>query len=72
MIVANIGAGPLIDLAPENLKRLAPSGWIGLSGLSPAQVSTVAAAYRPLVVSEERSDEDWAAIVIRSCDTIRP
>ena len=71
VVVANIGASTLIELAPTIVGRLAPTGWVGLSGLSPAQVSTVAAAYRPLQINETRHDDDWAAIVLRSCATIR-
>jgi ribosomal protein L11 methyltransferase len=64
VIVANIGAAPLVALAPALAARLAPGGWIGLSGLSPAQVSVVAAAYRPLELDAVRRDEDWAAAVL--------
>ncbi len=62
-IVANIGAAALVTLAPELQARVAPGGWIGLSGLSPAQVSVVGAAYgrRP---AELLRDGEWAALVV--------
>jgi ribosomal protein L11 methyltransferase len=63
VIVANIGAATLIGLAPAVRSRLAPLGWIGLSGLSPAQVSVVAAAYSDVDVVSVPTDDDWAAIV---------
>ena len=63
-VVANIGAAELIALAPAVVSRLAPDGWLGLSGMSPAQVSTVVAAYAGLVVDAERRDDDWAAVVL--------
>ncbi|MCZ6871961.1 MAG: 50S ribosomal protein L11 methyltransferase [bacterium] len=63
VIVANIGRDVLIDLAPDIERRLAPGGWVGLSGISPAQVSLVAAAFSALrVVATPRLD-DWAAIL---------
>jgi ribosomal protein L11 methyltransferase len=63
-IVANIGAATLIGLAPALQARLAPGGWLGLSGLSPAQVSEVAAAYDRVQVVSLPTDDDWAAIVL--------
>jgi ribosomal protein L11 methyltransferase len=63
-IVANIGADALIALAPALWARLAPGGWLGLSGLSPAQLSIVGAAFPGArVVATPRLD-DWAALVL--------
>ena len=39
-------------------------GWLGLSGLSPAQVSVVAAAYRSTRVVATPTRDDWAAVVV--------
>jgi ribosomal protein L11 methyltransferase len=66
VVVANIGAATLTELAPSVRSRLAPLGWIGLSGLSPAQVSVVAAAYSDLDVVSVPTDDDWAAVVASS------
>jgi ribosomal protein L11 methyltransferase len=63
VIVANIGAATLIELAPSIQPRLAAGGWLGLSGLSPAQVSKVAAAYDRVQVASLPTEEDWAAVV---------
>jgi ribosomal protein L11 methyltransferase len=63
-IVANIGAGALVTLAPALRSRLSERGWLGLSGLSPAQISVVAAAYTPARVISTPTDGDWAAAVL--------
>lgn len=68
VIVANIGAATLVELAPALQSRLAPDAWLGLSGLSPAQVSVVAAAYRSTDVVATPAEGDWAAVVV----TTRP
>ena len=57
-------------IRPSIVSWVRPDGWVGLSGLSPAQLSVVAAAYRPLTVTETKRDDDWAAMVLRSCATI--
>ena len=64
VIVANIGAATLVELAAALQPRLAPHGWLGLSGLSPAQVSVVAAAYRSTRVVATPTRDDWAAVVV--------
>jgi ribosomal protein L11 methyltransferase len=66
VIVANIAAATLIELAPVLRPRLAPHGWMGLSGLSPAQVSVVATAYRPARIAAIPTDDDWAALVVEA------
>jgi ribosomal protein L11 methylase PrmA len=63
VIVANIHAATLIDLAPDIEDRLAPRGWLALSVLSPAQTSRMAAAYRQVKVVATPTEDDWAAIV---------
>jgi ribosomal protein L11 methyltransferase len=64
VIVANIGAATLVELAPALEPRLAAGGWLGLSGLSPAQVSVVSAAYPSTRVVATPIDGDWAAVVV--------
>ena len=63
-VVANVGAAELISMAPAIGARLAPGGWLGLSGLSPAQVSVVVAAYPGLTVDAVPCAGDWAAVVL--------
>lgn len=47
IVLANILAGPLVELAPVLTGRTRPGGRIVLSGLLEEQVDDVAAAYRP-------------------------
>ena len=47
VLVANILLNPLITLAPEFDRRLAPGGYLGLSGLLVEQVDAAMAAYVP-------------------------
>lgn len=63
VIVANIGRDVLIELAPDIERLLAPGGWLGLSGISAAQVSLVAAAFSTLRVVETPRLDDWTAIL---------
>ena len=46
LIIANILAGPLIELAPDFTKALAPGGTILLAGLLDSQADAVAKAYK--------------------------
>jgi ribosomal protein L11 methyltransferase len=48
LIVANILAGPLIELAPALSRRVAAGGALILSGILPEQAQAVAEAYRDL------------------------
>ncbi|MEY2341754.1 50S ribosomal protein L11 methyltransferase [Acidithiobacillus sp. IBUN Pt1247-S3] len=64
IVVANILAAPLIDLAPLLAQRVLPGGRVALSGLLHAQEDLVRAAYAPyfsLAPSKRRSD--WSLIV---------
>jgi ribosomal protein L11 methyltransferase len=47
IVLANILAGPLVELAPVLTRCTGPGGRIVLSGLLEEQVDDVAAAYRP-------------------------
>lgn len=46
LVLANILAKPLRDLAPAMIEHLAPSAFVILSGLLPPQANSVVAAYR--------------------------
>lgn len=65
VVLANIACQVLVELADAIVQRLRPGGWLGLSGLSPSQISVVQAAYRPLAVVEECRDDDWVALILR-------
>jgi ribosomal protein L11 methyltransferase len=47
VLLANILANPLVELAPRLAGQVRPGGWIVLSGLLREQAEKVAAAYRP-------------------------
>jgi ribosomal protein L11 methyltransferase len=62
-VVANILAGPLIELAPVLLDALRPGGRLALSGVLAGQAEGVTAAYAPRLCTDPvRLCEDWALI----------
>lgn len=63
VILANIHRDILIQMASDITTRLAPGGWVGLSGISPAQVSLVAAAFPALQIVATPQLDDWSAII---------
>jgi ribosomal protein L11 methyltransferase len=63
LVIANILAGPLVELAPTLLGHLRPQGDLVLSGVLLEQVDAVSDAYRRDVDLEPvRVREDWALI----------
>jgi ribosomal protein L11 methyltransferase len=70
VVLANILAGPLIELAPILLTSLRPGGLLVLSGILSEQADEVADAYLPqmdqLVVTE---DDGWVRLHGRKADT---
>ncbi len=63
VIVANILQQTLIDLVADIEARLSPGGWLGLSGISPAQISRLSTAFPNIrIVATPRLD-DWSAMV---------
>jgi len=67
LIIANILAGPLIDLAPSVGAALAPGGRLILAGLLDHQADAVASAYRRqgLMASFTIVRGDWPTLVMR-------
>ena len=64
LIVANILAGPLIELAPDFAKALAPGGSIVLAGLLDTQSDRVAAAFELQGLRlAERGFGEWPVLV---------
>ena len=64
VVIANILAGPLVDLAPQFAAALKKGGTIVLSGILVQQIESVRQAYAPwfdIDVSAVR--EDWACLV---------
>jgi ribosomal protein L11 methyltransferase len=67
LIVANILARPLIEMAPDLARHLAPGGRAILSGLLIEQEGEVLAAHRALGLRCEarRHHGDWSALLLR-------
>ena len=67
LIIANILAGPLIDLAPSFARSLAPGASLILAGLLDTQAESVAAAYRQQGLSLARhAPGEWPVLVLES------
>ena len=67
LIIANILAGPLIELAPAFAGALAPGGSVVLAGLLDTQADAVACAYETLGLAlADRGTGEWPVLVLRS------
>lgn len=62
IVVANILAAPLVDLAPRLKANIRPGGEIVLSGVMKSQVDWVVDAYSDLELDEPVVLDDWARI----------
>ena len=67
LVIANILAGPLIDLAPDFARALLPGGHLLLSGLLTSQEPQVRAACRRagLRLAARMSHGDWSVLWLR-------
>jgi ribosomal protein L11 methyltransferase len=67
LVVANILAGPLIELAPSVAKAIAPGGRLILAGLLDHQAGAVAAAYRRegMMLTGRIDRGEWPTLVMR-------
>ena len=65
LIIANILAGPLIELAEDFTKALAPGGHVMLAGLLDSQAGAVLAAYAKRGLAQvERGASEWPVLVL--------
>ena len=65
LIIANILAGPLIELAEDFAKALSPGGTIILAGLLDTQADAVIAAYEKLGFTlTDRGSGEWPVLVL--------
>lgn len=66
LIIANILAGPLVQLAPEMVAALAKGGYMILSGLLTRQEEEVIAAYeaRGLTCTDRLHRDEWSALTL--------
>ena len=71
LIIANILAQPLIDMAADIVAGLATEGMLILSGLLVTQAANVNAAYRAqgMVLAHEAHHDDWAVLVLNKTST---
>lgn len=66
ILLANILAGPLVELAPELLKRLKPGGLLCLSGVLESQTSAIESAYKNVIEFEPIASQDnWVCLTGR-------
>lgn len=63
VVLANIGRAALLELSADLSRLVSPGGWMAVSGIAPTQSSVVAAAMRPLEVVEDRTCDEWSALV---------
>ena len=66
-IIANILAGPLIDMAVEQSEALAKGGYLILSGTLKEQAERVLAAYTPYGLSHvaEFPGDEWMTLLLQ-------
>ena len=65
LIIGNILAGPLIELAPDFAKALGPAGTIILAGLLDTQAEAVIRAYQAEGVTlHDRGSGEWPVLVL--------
>jgi ribosomal protein L11 methyltransferase len=67
LLIANILAGPLIELAPAFAKSVTPGASVILAGLLDTQADSVIAAYEALgMKAVERGEGEWCVLVLRA------
>jgi ribosomal protein L11 methyltransferase len=66
VLLANILAGPLVELAPRFAQAIRPGGHLALSGLLLEQGDTVTSAYRPWFdIATTATRDGWALLAGR-------
>lgn len=72
LVIANILAGPLIDLAPSVARAIAPGGRLILAGLLDHQAGAVASAYRRqgMMLTGRVDRGEWPTLVMRKRRTV--
>jgi ribosomal protein L11 methyltransferase len=72
LLVANIGAAALVDMAPAVMDRVRDDGMIILSGLLEPVDPRIESAFAPWRTVRHRSLDGWAVLVLRSPDSPSP
>jgi ribosomal protein L11 methyltransferase len=66
LLIANILAGPLIQLAPDFVQAIASGGTVILAGLLETQADAVIAAYEAQGMKlQNRSAGEWTILVLK-------
>ncbi len=66
LVMANILAGPLVELAPKLISLVKPSGSLILSGILSEQLEEIIQAYTKLMTLERVEEKDeWQLVVLR-------
>lgn len=66
IILANILANPLIELAPKFAEWIKPGGLLLLSGILKPQIDSIITHYSPWFSElEQHEQEDWASLVMK-------
>ncbi|MED5293770.1 MAG: 50S ribosomal protein L11 methyltransferase [Actinomycetota bacterium] len=65
VVVANIHDEILRQFAGDLVARIAPGGWLGLSGVSPGQVSRLRSAFSNVDFEDVREMQEWNALIGR-------
>ncbi len=67
LVLANILANPLRELATPMARHLAPSGYVILSGLLPHQATSVITAYRSrgLILHQHQQIDGWSSLLMQ-------
>jgi ribosomal protein L11 methyltransferase len=69
ILLANILAGPLVELAPVLATKVSPGGHLVLSGILAQQAREVMAAYEPwFIMDEPEQREEWTRLTGRRID----
>lgn len=63
VVLANIHDQTLRELASDLVGRLKPTGWLGLSGVSPGQISRLIAAFPEVAFEPVKEMEEWNAVI---------
>ena len=67
LLIANILAGPLIDLAPDFANAVTPGATLVLAGLLDTQADAVIAAYKAYGMTVvERGEGEWCVMVLKA------
>src|SRR4051794_14992860 len=64
IVVANVGRGAIVEIAPELIRLVSGTGWLAVSGISASQCEQVVGFLGPLVELERRTSGEWSCVVL--------